>query len=320
MEHRTSLHLIILHLISKLPEWLIQGLPIATLLALLFSFDNLSKRNEITAMKAAGVNIWWIIAMFLIIGFVIGVGSFAVGEFIVPKTSLYSEIIKKERIQKKQILVQLDSYNKIIALPNNIRMTIGHLNAQTDIMRNIIIEKYNNDFDIQSLTIAEEATWKNGSWILRNGVMRDFDTDFWDETYFKNCDANINITPEDLEVKNVHYGTMNIWTFKKYINRLKIFGQAAIKEKIVLNARFSAVFAHVIVMMIGIPFSISSGKTSSKILSFTLALCAIFAYWGTQAIGKSLGENLIFPPFIAAWFPNIVFSTIGICLLVKIKK
>ncbi|MCA6071253.1 MAG: LptF/LptG family permease, partial [Endomicrobium sp.] len=57
-KYKASFDLIILHLITNLPEWLMQGLPIATLLALLFSLGNLSKRNEITAMKAAGINVW----------------------------------------------------------------------------------------------------------------------------------------------------------------------------------------------------------------------------------------------------------------------
>jgi lipopolysaccharide export system permease protein len=316
----TSFNIIILYLISKLPKWLMQILPMATLLALLFSLEDLSKKNEITAMKSAGINMWWIIIMFLIIGFIIGICDFTVREFIVPKTSLWSEIIKKEKIQKAQISVQTDFYDQIVVFPNNVKMTIGHINSQTNIMRNIAIEKYNNDFAIQRLIVAEKAIWKNGSWILKNGVVRNFKDSFWNEIYFKNYNPKINITPENLSVKTMRCDSMNIRELKKYIERLEIFGQITVNEKFILNARFASVFAHVIVMMIGIPFATGFVKKSSKLLSFTLALCATFAYWSTEAISKSLSENFILSPPIAAWLPNIIFSTIGIYFLVKVKK
>jgi lipopolysaccharide export system permease protein len=84
--------------------------------------------------------------------------------------------------------------------------------------------------------------------------------------------------------------------------------------------RFAAVFSYIVVMMIGIPFATGFENKLNKILSFTLAMLAAFIYWGTQAITKSLGENLVLSPFIAAWLPNLIFSAIGVYMLVKVKK
>ncbi|MDR2616220.1 MAG: LptF/LptG family permease [Endomicrobium sp.] len=320
MEYKASFYTIMLHLFSNLPEWLIQGLPIATLLALLFSLGNLSKNNEITAIKASGINLWNIITLFMIIGFTIGIGDFSVRELIIPKTSLYNEKIKHEAIKKEDITIQTDFYNKIVPLPNNIRMTIGHLDTKAKTMNNIVMEKYDQNFVLKRLVLAQEAVWENNSWILKNGIMRNFDSDFWNEINFKSYNSHINITPSDMSVQDMRYDTMNVKQFKKYIHQLKIFGQSAIKERIVLNMRFASVFAHIIVMMVGIPFALSPGKRTSRILSFTLALVAALTYWIVQAITKTLGENLVFSPFIAAWLPNIIFLIIGIYLLNKVIK
>jgi lipopolysaccharide export system permease protein len=319
-EYQASFNLIILHLITNLPEWLMQGLPIATLLALLFSLSSLAKKNEIIAMKAAGINMWRIISLFLIIGAVIGIGDFTIRELIVPKTSFYNEIIRKEKIMKEIILVQTDFYNQIVPLPNNVRMTVGHLDTKANTMKDVVMEKYGNNFEVQLLVLAEEAIWENNSWILKNGVMRDFNSDFWNEIYFKDYNSNIYITPEDMAINDIRPDAMDISSFKKYINQLKTFGQAAIKQRILLNIRFASIFSHVIVMMIGIPFAIGLRKTVSTVLGFTMALVATLAYWGTQAITISLGENLILSPFVAAWLPNIIFSITGIYLLIKVKK
>jgi lipopolysaccharide export system permease protein len=320
MEYKASFYAIILHLISNLPEWIIQGLPIATLLALLFSLGSLSKNNEITAIKASGINLWNIIILFMIMGVIIGIGDFAIREFIIPKTSFYNEKVRKEVIKKEERTLQTDFYNKIVPLPNNTRMTFSHLDTKAKTMSNVVMEKYDQNFALKRLVLAQTAIWKNNSWILKNGIIRSFNSNFWNEIHFTRYNPNININPSDMSIQNIRNDAKNTRQFKKYINQLKIFGQAAIKERILLNMRFASVFAHVIVMTVGIPFVINFGKRSSRILSFTLALGATFIYWITQAITKTLGENLILSPFIAAWLPNIIFLTIGLYLLNNVRK
>jgi lipopolysaccharide export system permease protein len=320
ISNKTPFCLILIHLLSNMPLWLMQALPIATLLALLFSLGDLSKNNEIMAIKSAGINIWRIIILFFIMGFVIGTGDFAVKEFIIPKTSSYNEVIEKEKIQNEKINIKTEFSNLIVPVLNNTRVTIDYLNIEENIMKNIAIEKFSDKFKIECLILAKTGIWENDSWLLKNGVIRNFNADFWNETYFEQYNSNIHAKPEDIAIQDVNYATMSMPALKKYINQLRAFGQTAVKERIILNMRFATIFSYIIIMMIGIPFAIGFENKLNKILSFTLAMIAAFIYWGTQAITKSLGENLILSPFIAAWLPNLIFSAIGGYLLVKVKK
>jgi len=118
----------------------------------------------------------------------------------------------------------------------------------------------------------------------------------------------------------VVYDSMDTSAFKKHINQMKILGQTAVKEKIALNMRYAAVFSHILVMMIGIPFTMEIGGKLNKVLNFALALIATFIYWGSQATTKSLGENFVLTPLMAAWMPNFIFALIGIYFLVKARK
>ncbi|GHT13596.1 LPS export ABC transporter permease LptG [Endomicrobiia bacterium] len=322
IDNKTPFYLILIHLLSDMPWWLIQALPISALLALLFALGDLSKNNEITAIKAAGINISRIIILFFIMGFVIGTGDFAIKEFIVPKTSLYNKAIEKEKIQKEKINIKTEFYSLIVPALSNTRITIDHLNTEENVMKNIAIEKYSDKFKIEHLILAEVGIWENDSWLLKNGIIRNFNANFWNETYFEQYNSNIHIKPEHMAmaIQDVNYETMNMHALKKYINQLRLFGQTTVRERIILNIRFAAVYAYIVVMMIGIPFAIGFENKLGKILSSTLAMTAALIYWGTQAITKSLGENLILSPFIAAWLPNLIFSAIGIYLLIKVKK
>jgi len=320
MEHDAGFIVVAEHLLSNVPWWIIEVLPVATLLALLFSLGDLSKKNEVTAMKAAGINMWRIISIFLVMGFLIGAADLASREFIIPKTTQFHEKITKEKIEKGNELAQTEFTNIVVSLPDNSRLAVGYLNAKDKVMRNIVLERYDENFYISKLVLAPNGFWDGGTWMLQNGVVRDFKVNMWDEQYFKDYDSGIHLRPEDLTIKKMGYELMDSKTFRKYITQLRIFGQTALKERIALNVRYASVFTHLIVMMIGIPFALGFGNKLGKILSFTMALGAAFVYWGTQAITQSLGENYILSPFMAAWLPNFIFIAIGVYLLAKVKK
>src|SRR5271155_670195 len=67
-----KLHLldILLYIVAMTPDSLVMMLPIALLLALLYTLTNHARHNEITAMRAAGVSLWRICAPYFIIGLV----------------------------------------------------------------------------------------------------------------------------------------------------------------------------------------------------------------------------------------------------------
>jgi lipopolysaccharide export system permease protein len=322
MRYKTPFSLMIIHVFSNMPWWLVQALPISTLLALLFSLGNLSKRNEIIAMKSAGINIWQIIFLLTMLSFVIGLSDLAMREFIIPKTSTYETIFKK-LIQKEETSPKTEFFDLVISMSDNKRFTIGYLNVDKKMMKDVVIEKYNNEFKIEYLVLAKIGVFNDGKWILKKGVLRCFDNNFWKEFYFKAYDSGLRVSANDMTIQNVKYNIMNTCAFRKYINKIKLFGQIGIKKQyalIAFNIRYAAIFAHIVVMIIGIPFVLESMGKLNRVLGFTLAIFVIFIYWGMQAITRSLGDNFILSPFMAAWTPNFIFTTIGIYLIIKMNK
>jgi lipopolysaccharide export system permease protein len=55
-------------------------------------------------------------------------------------------------------------------------------------------------------------------------------------------------------------------------------------------------------------------------VSFALAIFIIFIFWGIISVGQSLGESKVLPPFIAAWFANIIFGILAMVLLWKTRR
>lgn len=322
MESKTPFITILEFLFLSLPWWIIDVFAVSVLLALLFSLGELAKRNEITAIKASGVNMWRIISLFMFLGFLIGMIDFSARELVIPKTVMKAEYVKNIKIKKKQEnTIKNEHYNLIIALLNNSRMSVGYLNIKDNYMRDIIIDEYDDNFYLKKNVVVGEAFYKNGGWLLKNGVERYFNKEKnWNETYFESRVFSLTVKPEDFVVKDTRYEQMNLKKFKDYIQKRQMLGKNTLKEQIKYYMRFANVFCHIIVMMIGIPFALGLGNRFGKIISFTFALIFSFIYWSVQAICLSLGENQILSVWLAAWLPNIIFGSIGIYLFSKIKK
>ena len=76
-----------------MPEYLVTVLPISLLLALLYTLTHLARHNEITAMRAAGVNLWRICVPYFLVGCFASIASFALNEFCVPRSTDWADHI-----------------------------------------------------------------------------------------------------------------------------------------------------------------------------------------------------------------------------------
>src|SRR5438128_9137764 len=82
------------------PELLVQVVPIALLLALLYALTNHSRHHEITAIRAAGVSLWRLCLPYTLVGFSLSLGLFALNELWVPKGAEEADRILARRLPR----------------------------------------------------------------------------------------------------------------------------------------------------------------------------------------------------------------------------
>jgi lipopolysaccharide export system permease protein len=325
LENKTSFLVVAYYLLLNLPWWIIQVLPVAVLLAVLFSLGQLAKSNEITAIKAAGINLWRVIILLFIMGLLIGGAELFLREKVIPATIAKAEVVRREYIRKEKGQVQSEFTNLLVALPNNGRMTVGYLNSVENVMRQIVIDYYDTEANPIQQIVAQEGYGKGTTWTLKNGVERYFTTNngtsmLTKEISFAQKDFSVPFQAKDFIVAKLRPEQMSSKEFVNYIHQLETLGIPTTKEQIQFHLRWSSVFNHLIVMLIGIPFALGLGSRLGKFISFTFALLFAFVYWGILAIAQSLGESSVISPLLAAWMGNIIFGTLGIFLARGIKK
>ncbi|HBU69827.1 MAG TPA: hypothetical protein DEE98_05525 [Elusimicrobia bacterium] len=320
MEKKAGFFYVFEYLFLNLPWWTIQVLPVSVLLAVLFSLGQFAKQGEITAMKAAGINLWRVIGILLFCGLLIGAGEAVLRENVIPLTVKLADKVRKEKIQNEKVDTQTQYNDLVISLPSNARMTIGGMNAANGSMSKVVVDYYDGAFNLSRQIVSDAGVFKNGEWVFSAGVEREFSGGAWTEQAFAEKALKMPFKPQDFVIERVRPEQMTTKEYLRYIGQLETLGIPSEKEKIIFNLRWSSVFSHIVVMLIGIPFALGLGSKHGKMLSFSFALIFAFIYWGFQAVGQSLGENKVISPLLAAWLGNMVFGAAGLLMISKIRK
>ena len=108
--------------------------------------------------------------------------------------------------------------------------------------------------------------------------------------------------------------TMTFSELKNLISREKLKGSAAVSSyEIELHQRTSYPFAAYILTIIGV--AVSSQKKRGGIgLNIAIGLGFVFIYIFAMKMTTVAAINVGFPPLLAVWIPNILFSIVAYVL------
>jgi Predicted permeases len=107
---------------------------------------------------------------------------------------------------------------------------------------------------------------------------------------------------------------------RAFIEKRQRGGFEAVDEALVkYHSKIAFPAACLIVVLIGVPLS-ATKKRSGLALEAGISILVGFIYLGLQQTFATLGYKGEIPPWLAAWFPNLLFLVIGLGMLWKAQK
>jgi len=313
----TSLKVIILYYLYWLPYYLNFALPIAMLLAVLFTISQFVKHGELTALKSAGISLYRISLPIIVFGIFIYGFALWFGERVVPKNFRNQAELYREKI-KKVPNIAAGKNNITFQEKNNRIVTIGQYDSKQHIGSWIIIQKKKGNH-IESIISAQSIIPDKKQWILLNGKIRDFSSGEEVITRFdERRVTDFTITEDDLISVQIAPDEMNAQELKKYITKLRQIGSPFERWEVEYYWKFAFPFANLIVILLGLPLAVYNWR-GGPVMSFGICIFICFIYWAIILYMLTLGDNKILPPIFAAWFSNIVFGMFGIFGLMKAR-
>jgi len=310
--------------VSLTPFIFVTICPIIILLATIFTFSGFNRHNEITALKAIGINLWSVISLFLLFGLFMSALTFAVNEVIKPDASLHAENLKEEYFKPRTKKAQNHIMESVTLYGAGNRIfIIGSYDTKRQQMSNITISE-NDVNNRQSRHIAaQKAQWLDGFWMFYDCIITEYDAAGvlqGEPTHYPEKMLLIDEKPKDFKRANILPDLMSFWQLKKYIRRLQNNQVDPFREKVTFYNKLAFPLANFIVIFFAIPFTLTRQRQDSALLGVTLSIAVSFSYWGINAVSLSLGKIGVLPAILAAWLPNILFFFIGIWLIDAIQK
>lgn len=113
---------------------------------------------------------------------------------------------------------------------------------------------------------------------------------------------------------------MNLFEISRHIKNLELKGaDNSMPYRIEMHKRIASPFAILILTVIGA--ALSSRKTRGGMgLHIGIGIVIAFAYILFMEFSRVFAMSGLFSPLLAAWFPNILFSLIGIYFFIKAPK
>lgn len=323
LKHKASLETMGNYYLAYLPIIFVQVSPVAGLLSTLYTFGKLNRNNELIAMRSSGLSVFQISRTVIIFGLIVSAFVFWVNDKFVPYSMSLTEKIKfqmesgaqKTREKKHEIATNLSMYGA-----KNRLFFVNKFSLATNTMEGIIILEHDEKQNITKKIVANKGVYGDGRWTFFQCITYYFDENVQiseDPRYFEEEIMDIPETPYDFLHQMLRPDFMTISQLKNYMSKLAKSGATTVIRnlKVDLYQRFTSPFTSLIIILLGIPFSMVMKRRATGMSSVGLSMMVGFLYYVLNAVSIALGKAGVFTPILAASFSHVIALIVALYLI-----
>jgi lipopolysaccharide export system permease protein len=323
--------------LMRTPDTLVQVLPIAFLLALLYALTNHARHHELTAIRAAGVSLLRLSMPYLALGFLLSLGVFAINELWAPQSMEAADEIRNRHQVNRSDTRQKDWEPKV---------GFYHSQDGDKDRRWWMVESYNlvtGDMIGPHVTwlpsdgprleiFAKSAAYVDHVWTFTNVNVRVYSNApgaLPEQSLRESLLMPVFVeTPEQFisqikinkldDFKSVRKAQLSVQEILEY-ERLQPgdTGKRAMLDT-KLHGRLAAPWTCFIVVLIALPFGAASGRRNVVVgVASSILIC--FTYFVLLQLALALGTGGYVLPWIAAWSPNAFFALVGLIMTWRVR-
>ena len=203
-----------------------------------------------------------------------------------------------------------------------------HYDAETQTFQGLSV--FTIDRDIPAILdhrFGESARWENGRWILGPGWHMAFDPSGDSQSFEMTEDgATIDMDPPEnfarkertLEARGDYIAQLSLSELREQIESLRATGYDTTRLEVDFQGKLAHPLTPFVIVLLGLPFAFRIGRRGSM-YGIGVALLLVIVYWSVLAVFLALGHESLLPPILAAWAPNVLFSILGLYLILHIR-
>lgn len=331
-EHKLHLVDVLEYCAAQTPGFVVLVLPVALLLALLYTLTQHARHNEITAMRAAGLSLWRICLPYFGVGLLASGVLFWLSEAVVPRSAERAFLIRTRYVQTTDdVRQQASSQSGLKTEHADREWRWLRYEAHTTEMFELWVTWPQPDGSSRLLH-ADRGVWTNGGWMF-------FGAKEWSQAdataeRVKILQTNELVMPEfdetprqiQAEIKlgsngllNSHDENISLKEIREYLRKNPQMSKARHDDLLtIFHGRLAAPWTCLVVVLIAIPFGAGSGRRN---LFFGVAgsIFIVAGYLVIQQVSLQFGTHGQMPAWLAAWLPNLLFGATGLILTTQVR-
>lgn len=314
-----TLDLVLEMSLLKLPELTTHLFPFAALFGGMLALSRLTRSQELTVTRAAGVSVW----QFLFPGLAI---SFLLGAFVVTVYNPVSAamLARFESIEAKVLrgrssmlavssgglwLREADSHGQIVVHA----LRVARQGIQ---LHDAIFFYYEGSDRFIKRIDAASATLESGQWELRNAAISYPDKPAeWHET----LKVPTTLTFDRIQESFASPSTISFWQLPDFIHTLETAGFSAARHRMHYYSLLTVPVLLCAMLLIAASFSLRLTRRGGIGLTLAGGVAAGFLFFFSVEVMEPFGLNGTLPVSLAAVAPTAVFVMLGVSLLFHLE-
>ena len=320
---KPSLKMLLGFYLTQVPAFLNLVIPVALLLALLFSLSRMSRSNEIISQLTAGLSVTRVLMPL----FGVGLACTALLWWLNREVAPHADSIKKVALEQIARGRKTMTQEAIEAHLFKDRKTLRTWYAEkyrmgTNSFQGVLILQQDDAENIIKKWYAKRAEWdaRTGAWVLISGMAIEFTPEGDEVKRDLYLTSAIQIkdwpeTPWRISSSNLDPQNLSVAELKLYLEQNHDFPPLSLAPyRTYLEYREALPWNAFVVVLIGAPLGIVFNRRG--VLGGVAG--AVFIFAGMTFFTHlclALGKGMRISPFAAAWTPNIAIAIIGIIML-----
>ena len=256
---------------------------------------------------------------FIISAIILGVISFILGNFIIPKSNIERINFENKYLEgrlkyrDKNIHIQIEPGQYIYMKNFNKHKHIGYRFTVENFKNGELISKLKANY-VQYDTITNK-------WNINKYEIREFKKTGDIITTGKNIDTTLNLKPSDFFIqRNNLVETMNLFELNHYIKQEELKGnEQIVYHKIEKHKRIAFPFSAIILTLIAV--ALSSRKIRGGVgIHLGIGMLIAFTYILFMQVSTTFATNSNLSASLAVWIPNLTYILLATILVYKAPK
>ena len=320
LENKAPVGRVVEFYVLRVPEIILMSLPVGLLLAILYTFTQMSRRNEIISILGSGRSVLRLLAPLLALGLLLTVVATALNYSAAPhagavKKDILQEISSGEDLERQAIRGHLFRNRE-----DRRFWHIGRLNPSIERLASVMILQQDDAGRLQRNYYAETATYDHSTrtWRLDKGKVVDFtpEGDVADQRWFEILRMrNFSETPWRISSSVLDANFLSVPELREYLANNAHFTPARLAPyRTQLAYRWALPWGCLLAVLIAAPLGIIYSRRG-LMGSITVAILLFFFLVLSSSIFLALGKGYRIDPVLAAWGPVVLFGGIGLLML-----